>query len=631
MKFLFLFVVACIAAAQSPLTPAQTQQIRNPSNLRFSPDGKQLAFDVREPVKGATTNTHIWVLRVSTGELRQRTSSTKSETNPQWSPDGRYLAFLSNRDDNRQIFLMRADGGEAERITQAKHSIQSFQWSLDGKQIAFLAGEPKTKEEEDREHDKADMRVVDRDDKPNRLWVLDVESRKVRQLTKSPWRVQELSWTPGNQELVVKATEHPESDQLTDAIYTLSLVDGQLTPLASPRGPFREIKVSLDGKQLAYVGSPGDGPTTHDLFQHPMRGGKGENLTAQRLDRPVSRYEWRPDGSFVAIVQKGFRHELDSIRASGLEPMFTNFKLNPSDFAIGQAGALAMAASDSTTMPELWLTSSGSAPKQMSRLNDAWSKIPLQSVELVKYASFDGMLIEGQLVKPSGYRTGGKFPTVVLIHGGPTGAWTDRFNAWAQLVAARGYLVLCPNIRGSIGYGHKFIESNRTDWGGGDYKDAIAGVDWLVARGDADPDRLGIGGWSYGGYMAMWAITQTNRFKASVAGAGMSDLASEFGTEQFSAGDEWFYGTPYENLAAFQKSSPITFIKNARTPTLVLQGEADKTDPLGQSQQFYRALKRYNVPSDFVIYPREGHGIAEEKHAQDVLERMVGWFEKYVR
>ena len=631
MKLCLIFLLVGVAAAQTALTPAQTQKIRNMSGLRFSPDGKLLAFDVREPVKGTASSTHVWVFNISSGQMRQWTNSTKSESNPHWSPDGRYLAFLSNRDENRQLYLMRADGGEAERLTTAKNSIQSFQWSPDGKQIAFLAGEPKTKEEEDREHDKADMRVVDRDDKPNRLWVLDVETRKVRQVTKGPWRVQELSWKPGNQELVVKATDRPEADQWTDAIYTASLTDGALSALAAPRGPFREIKMSLDGKQFAYVGSPGDGPTSHDLFVRPLANGKAENLTGTRLDRPIAQYEWRPDGSIVAIVQKGFRHDLESIRTSGLEPMFTDFKLNPNDFAIAPSGSLAVIAANSTTLPEVWLSTSGGALKQISHFNQEWSKIPLQPVELIRYPSFDGTMIEGQLVKPNGYKTGAKLPLIVLIHGGPTGAWSDRFNAWAQLVASRGYLAFAPNIRGSMGYGHKFVESNRTDWGGGDFKDVMAGVDWLIARGDADPDRMGIGGWSYGGYMAMWAVTQTNRFKASVAGAGMSDLASEFGTEQSSTGDEWFYGTPWEHLADFQKSSPITYVKNTRTPTLILQGEADRTDPIGQSQQFYRALKRYAVKSDFVVYPREGHGIAEEKHAQDVLERMVAWFETYVR
>lgn len=631
MKVLPILLFAGVAAAQTPLTPAQALHIRNLSGLRFSPDGAHLALDVREPVKGSNASSHVWVLNVRSGDLRQWTSSSKTENGAQWSPDGKRLAFLSNRDENRQIYLMRIDGGEAERLTEAKNAIQSFQWSPDGKQIAFLAGEPKTEAEEKREKDKDDRHVVDREEKHARLWVVDVESRKVRQLTKDPWRVQEFAWVPGGAQFVLKATDRPNADQWLDRMYTVALADGKVTEIAAPRGPFGRIRVSLDGKQIAYAGSPGDGPTAHDLFVMPLNGGGVQNLTAAKLDRPVHQFEWRPDGSFVALVQHGFGNEVESIRASGLERMFTGFKLDPSDIAISERGDVAMVAGNSSTMPELWLAAQGGAPKQVSHFNDDWSKIPLRPSEIVQYPSFDGATIEAQLFKPAGYQPGAKLKTVILVHGGPTGAFTERFYSWAQLLATRGYLVMCPNIRGSTGYGHKFITVNRTDWGGGDFKDVMAGVDWLVKRGDADPDKLGIGGWSYGGYMAMWAVTQTNRFKASVAGAGMSDLASEFGTESSSAGDEWFYGTPWEHLADFQKSSPITFVKNTKTPTLILQGEADRTDPIGQSQQFYRALKRYGVQSDFVTYPREGHGIMEEKHQLDLLDRMVAWFDTYLK
>jgi dipeptidyl aminopeptidase/acylaminoacyl peptidase len=190
--------------------------------------------------------------------------------------------------------------------------------------------------------------------------------------------------------------------------------------------------------------------------------------------------------------------------------------------------------------------------------------------------------------------------------------------------------VIYPNVRGSTGYGQKFVEMNRADWGGGDFKDVMAAVDAMIARGVADPNRLGIGGWSYGGYMAAWAVTQTTRFRASVSGAPVIDLASEFGTEDGSQYDEWFYGTPYEKLEGFIRSSPITFVKNVKTPTLLLQGDADETDPIGQSQQFYRGLKRYDVPSDFVVYPREPHGLREEQHLLDRLERILAWFDKYL-
>ena len=216
------------------------------------------------------------------------------------------------------------------------------------------------------------------------------------------------------------------------------------------------------------------------------------------------------------------------------------------------------------------------------------------------------------------------------IHGGPAGRWQDSLDQWGQMLASRGYAVFAPNIRGSSGYGQNFLGANKADWGGGDFKDAMAGVDYLIQKGIADPDRLGIGGWSYGGYMSMWAVTQTNRFKASVAGAGLSDLASEFGTESGSMGDEWYFGTPYEHLDNFIKCSPITYIKNIRTPTLILQGEADTTDPVGQSQQFYRGAKRYGAACDLVLYPREPHGFREEKHMIDRDRRMIAWFEKYV-
>jgi dipeptidyl aminopeptidase/acylaminoacyl peptidase len=221
-------------------------------------------------------------------------------------------------------------------------------------------------------------------------------------------------------------------------------------------------------------------------------------------------------------------------------------------------------------------------------------------------------------------------PLVVLVHGGPAGVWRNRFDALTQLLVARGYTVMQPNIRGSVGYGQKFLTSNRADWGGSDFKDVMAGVDDLVRRKIADPNRLAIGGWSYGGYMAEWAITQTDRFKAAISGAGMADLATEYGTEARPEGDEWYFGTPYENLPAFQKCSPILYIKNAKTPTLILQGEADTTDPISQSQMLYRGLKRYNVPAEFVVYPREPHGLRERFHIIDRYRRSVDWMDKYL-
>ena len=224
-------------------------------------------------------------------------------------------------------------------------------------------------------------------------------------------------------------------------------------------------------------------------------------------------------------------------------------------------------------------------------------------------------------------------PLIALIHGGPTGAWESSIEAWGQLLAAHGYAVFYPNIRGSVGYGQKFIESNRADWGGADFEDVMQGVEDLIAKGVADPNRLGIGGWSYGGYMAEWAITQKTKyvFQAAVSGAGMANLISEYGTEQHPSYDEWFWSVPYEKPEGFLNHSPFLFLRNAKTPTLILQGDADTVDPLGQSRELYRGLKRYGVPTELVVYPREPHGLREEKHLIDRLNRIIAWYDKYLK
>jgi dipeptidyl aminopeptidase/acylaminoacyl peptidase len=308
---------------------------------------------------------------------------------------------------------------------------------------------------------------------------------------------------------------------------------------------------------------------------------------------------------------------------------------NPLNFDAHQSGLFAVLGQTPTNMCELWIGDRSGKFTQVTNFNKEFNAAGLIEPETIEYKSFDGMKIEAELFKPKNFVKGKRVPLVVLIHGGPTSRWTDAFNghysAWAQFLATRGYAVLLPNVRGSTGYGWQFAIANRGDWGGGDFKDVLAGVDEIVQRGVADENKVGIGGWSYGGYMAMWAVTQTNRFKAAVAGAGLSDLAAEFGTEDSPTYDEWFYGTPYENLAAFQKSSPITYVKNAKTPTLILQGENDVVDPIGQSQQFYRGLKRYKVETDLVVYPREGHSFREEKHIIDYLNRLVNWFDRYLK
>ena len=641
--FAAIVLAAAAAAAQTPLTPEQTLDRRSigerSEGLAFSPDGSRVVFTVADPVKGTARARAIWMLDVASGAARPLTFSGRNDASPRWAPDGRSIAFLSDRDGPAQLYRLDLRGGEAERLTDRKDAIRAFRWSPDGRRIALLMPEAKTDAVQQRERDKDDARVEDRSERHARVWLLDVVTRALTQATTVNWRIDQIEWTPDGAALIAVAHPRPESDQWNERIYRIDLRDGRFSPIGEPHRPIGGIAISPDGKTVAYLGGRIDGPSTHDLYLQPIDGGTARNLTAVALDRPLSQAQWIDNDSLIAVVARGFASELAIVGRDGRVRPLDRFEVNPSQFARSATGAIAFVGDTTTRAPELWLKSPDSPARPVTRLNEKWSSIPIAPPELVKYKSADNVEIEAVLLRPttSHPRTHppdpqchNTNPQVVLVHGGPTGRWTDSFEPWGQLLAARGYAVLYPNVRGSTGYGHRFVEMNRADWGGGDFKDVMAGVDWAIAQGIADPNRLAIGGWSYGGYMAAWAVTQTNRFKAAVSGAPVIDMASEFGTENESGYDEWFYGTPYEMLDGFIRSSPMTYVKNVKTPTLLLQGTDDETDPLGQSQQFYRGLKRYNVETELVVYPREPHGFREEKHLVDRLTRIIAWYDRYL-
>ncbi|HEY2152013.1 MAG TPA: S9 family peptidase [Vicinamibacterales bacterium] len=639
-----LALMAVSAGAQTlPLTPERALDRRTIGELDLSADGSRLVFTVTEPAVGVLRARAVWLLDVASGAARPLTFSGRSDSTPRWAPDGRSIAFVSDRDGEPHLYRLSMNGGEAEKLEdEALQQQAMFRWSPDGAHIAVLVADPKSEALKKREKDKDDSRVADKDARRARVWLLDVATRKMTPVTSGGWQIAQIEWLPGGDRLIAAADRTPASDQWHEHLYSIALSDGAFTEVATPRGPLGTFALSPDGGTIAYVGARADGPDSHDLYLQPIAGGAAANLTATPIDRPVSQPRW-VDAQTVAVhVARGFASAVALVGRDGSVRPIDGLEVNPSSFARTSSGTLLYAGETATRAPELWIKMPGTAARSVSTVNERWAAIPVIAPEMVKYKSADGTEIEAALLlpttaaKPAQGRERGvdggapHLPAVVLVHGGPTGRWSDTFEAWGQLLAARGYAVLYPNVRGSVGYGHRFVEANRADWGGGDFKDVMAGADYLVARGIADPNRLGIGGWSYGGYMAAWAVTQTARFKAAVSGAPVIDMASEFGTEGGSAYDEWFYGTPYEKLDGFIKSSPITFVKNARTPTLLLQGEDDTTDPIGQSQQFYRGLKRYGVDAELVLYPREPHGLHEEKHLLDRLNRIVAWYDKYL-
>ena len=635
-----LFLAPMRGRAQSDgekklLTPEASLNLRAISDLQYSPDGKRLAFVVTEPAKGQGRKRHIWIHEAGEEGSRQFTYSEKSESGPRWSPDGKTLAFLSDRGEAQQIYLMRADGGEGVALTKGKNGVRGFEWSPDGKQIAYTAPDAKSEAEEKKEKDKDDAHVVDKEDKRARLRVVTVANGETKALTKPSWEVREFAWLHNGAQLVIEASEHPESDQFTEKIYGVMAVSGETKLLLAPQGPFGELKISTIGNTISFVGSREDGPEPHDLMLLPVNGFAAHNLTGASLDLPVEAYQWTKDGALLLVAAKGFKSELIRFQGNAAKEELAVSPVPTGSIAVSNSGEIAYVAQTGITPPEVWIwnSSAGATAKQVSHVNDAWKQFRLATPEYYTYKSFDGTEIGAALLRPVGGPNAGattKLPLITLIHGGPTGRWSDSIETWGQLLAARGYAVFYPNIRGSVGYGQKFVESNKADWGGGDFKDVMAGVKDLVDRGIADPNRLGIGGWSYGGYMAEWAITQTNDFKVAVSGAGMANLISEFGMEDHPAGDEWFFGTPWESPEKFLNSSPFVHFRDVKTPTLVLQGDADTIDPLGQSQELYRGLKRYGVETELVVYPREPHGFHEEKHLVDRLNRILAWFDKYL-
>jgi len=617
--------------AQEPLAPEQLLDRYEFAEVQWSPDGRKLAVVVEEPASPEGKVSHIWMYDDDVGRLRQLTYTSKENSQPRWSPDGKSLAFLSSREESEpQIFVLPMEGGEASAVTTESSGVNGFEWSPDGEWIAYLSSESAPEASTDSAQEKDDEVVASESVKPTHLRIVSTVSADVSTVTEGRVRVSALTWQPNGRSLVISATDDFQVELLTDRIYSVS-AGGGMTEIAKPDGPVSKLSVSPDGRFLAYIGSNDGGPIPHALFIQTLDGEEVVDLSGTSVDRMVLDLEWQNSDSIVALVTDGFGDRLLRIGLNGTIDEIKRFSDSSASEMAAAEGRIAYVEERSNAPQELHILDAG-ASKKISHLNSEFA--PLATPSIIRYVAEDGTEIEAALYEPThAKRPNQGWPTVLLIHGGPSGRWSHRINDWAQLLVARGFAVVAPNIRGSIGYGLGFIRANRHDWGGADYRDAIAAVDHLIDQGIADAERLAIAGWSYGGYMAAWAITQTDRFKAAIVGAAMTDLAVEYGTEtaEINAYDTWYLGTPYENLEDFQRMSPMTYVRNVSTPALILIGENDEIDPPGQSWQFYRALRRYGVETELVVYPREPHTFTERAHIVDLMERMMAWIEVHAQ
>jgi dipeptidyl aminopeptidase/acylaminoacyl peptidase len=617
----------------------------------LSPDGRWVAYIVSDPPdtsEGLRTNSSdIWITDFEGKRPPRRyTFTTGNETSPRWSPDGQWIAFISERGGTRQLWRIKLAGGESEQITDFESGVGGFRWSPDGKQFAVTVKESvPARMQEERESGK-DERVIDSQDRVSRLWIIDSSSGEGDPVTPDDLHIQEFAWSPDGGWIALIASDRPRSNEMYfhSRLELMSAADGSREILSENGGGTPEW--SPDGGSIAFNYRLVHPEVTVGTDVIAIIGADGENLKllGKKLRSTLDYPKWLAGEDKMAVMEfSGVRGRLATIsledeRMERIEDMLIPY-YGGCPYDISRDGSrIALLKGSAQSPPDLYAVERGllGRTRRLTEINSWLDERELPEAKIVNWTSRDGTMIEGVLFLPPGYEAGKTYPAVLDIHGGPQWAWWygwhGTWHEWAIPLACRGFVVLLPNPRGSMAYGVGFARASFDDWGGGDYEDILAGADFLVDEGYADPDRIGITGWSYGGYMSSWAITQTRRFAAAVVGAGVTNLFSFHGTTDVTPSflEGYFRDIAYLRSEAYREHSPIDYIRQAKTPTLVLHGEEDARVPVGQAYELYNGLLQVGVETEMVVYPREGHKLREIYHQIDVVERIVEWFERYI-
>ncbi len=629
------------------LTAEDVVSLTMVTSVAISPDGKQVAYVLRTPRQAiespGNARNVIWLVDRKGGTPLRLTAPDVSSSSPQWSPDGRWLAFTSTRagDDAAQIYRISPRGGEPERITEVDSGVKSFAWSPDGKAIAYTTKREPTKEERAATTAGKDWRTSDVKGEARRLFVLDLASRKSTAVGKREFHIEQFAWAPDSKRLLVQAGERADID--ATMMYSRLFVtdrNGGWTQLTETQGKLGSFAWSPDGKRIAFLGASDiHDPTAGVVHVVAATGGTAKALT---LDHPGTGVwlEWAGDGTLVLLANEGAKtavHAVDPDTGKLRElvrggPVCEHADVDP------QGKLLACAASTGTHPAELFV---GALRRgrlaRLTRSNPSLPNEKLGAQEVIEWKAADGTRIEGVLVKPVGFEPGKRYRLVILPHGGPEGisqdGWNTRAGYPAQLFATRGFMVLMPNYRGSSGRGVAFGKADQKDLGGKEFEDVLAGIDHLAAQGLVDPQRVGMGGWSYGGYFSALAATKhSDRFKAAMVGAAITNWVSFTGTTEIEHENSLVHWDlwPYENYELAWERSPMAHVSKSKTATLVVHGEADTRVPPGQATELYRALRHFGVRTEIVLYPREGHGLGERAHQLDFAQRFVDWFDENV-
>lgn len=638
-----------------PLTIDDFFAIKNIGNPQISPDEKWVAYTVTETdLENDKRETRVWMMPLDGGEAIPMTAKGYSAGRPRWSPDGKYLSFSAAKNGGKsQVWVLNRMGGESQQVTKVKQGISGYDWSPDGTRILLSLKDDKDadKDEDEKKEKKPEPWVLNRlqfkrdntgylDTLRTHLYVFNVVDSSVTQITSGPYDDSQAVWSPDGTLIafVCNRTAEPDGNsnsdiwivdpENTDKGQTLVQVTtnpgSDSSPAWSPDGAWLTYTTVVQPDLIWYA--------TRHLAVISAKGGEPRLLT-ESLDRRVSSPRFTPDGRRITfLLEDSAERHLARIDTNGrnLAPIIPGQR-SVRTYTAHKSGRIATIISDPHIPGEIYIYDQAGV-KQITSVNERlFSGIRLGEIENVTFNSKDGTEVEGFIVKPPGFDARFKYPTLLRIHGGPVSQYDFGFKYEAQLFAANGYVVVMTNPRGSSGYGQKFSMGIYQNWGEKDFEDVVAGVDYAIAQGYADPERLGVGGWSYGGILTNYVITKTDRFKGAVTGASEVLYRANYGHDHYQLQWEKELGLPWRNVEAWERISPFNDVESIVTPTLIMGGEKDWNVPILNSEQLYQALRRLGRTTQLVIYPGEHHGIRKPTFQKDRYERYLEWYAKYVK
>ena len=654
------------AMAQTPVptrapTIDQSIEMRSVSNPRISPDGRHVVYEQsRTDWEANAFETDLWLADTTTGENHQLSAAAKSSNGAKWSPDGKWIAFLSNRPgpmagspaDKRQLYVLPIDGGEAQQVTKMENGVEEFDWAPDSKRIAIAATAPETKAMKDRKDTFGEYHVYHADYEMKHLWLVDIPRADVAGRTPAPaepkrltqgdsFSVNSFAFSPDGARIAFSAQRDPDLiSGFSEDIYTVTVADGAVKKLVETPGPDDNPHWSPDGSQIAYTTSNGSKYffyTDQRIAVVDSNGGTPRVLTLG-FDEDPDLLGWGPEGIYFSALQKmSSQLFLLDPKTEAVKKIDTPGSEIANQFSVSKDFKhMAYRGAGTNQYSEIYASDlPAGTPLKLTHSGEQLSGFDTAKREVVQWKSGDGTVIEGVLYKPADFSPTKKYPLLVVIHGGPTGIdlpmiVADRYYPMERFVA-KGALILRPNYRGSAGYGEKFRSLNVRNLGVGDYADVISGVDYLIAQGYVDKDRVGSMGWSEGGYISAFITTSSDRFKAVSVGAGISDWTTYYANTDITPfTPQYLHGTPWDDPEIYRKTSPISYIAKAKTPTLIQHGGADRRVPIPNAFELRQALEDHGVPVKMVVYDGFGHPINKPKQQRAVMEENENWFDHYI-